>query len=182
MWILKRSRNAIIATKTLFERNIASDVARRLACDCSVVAMLMDGDEPLSVGRKTRVVTTAIRRALQRRDRCCQFPGCGATRFLDAHHIQHWANGGETSLENLVLLCSHHHRALHEGGYTAYRSEGSVIFRTPNGVRVEETEPDTAGVLLGPQIKNVSAETLWRWSGDRCDYSETIDGLMRGAA
>ena len=62
-------------------------------------------------------MSPAIRRVLQRRDGGCRFPGCSATRFVDAHHIHHWADGGETHLGNLVLLCRHHHRLVHEGGF-----------------------------------------------------------------
>ncbi|MDP9020155.1 MAG: HNH endonuclease [Actinomycetota bacterium] len=73
---------------------------------------------PLDVGRKTRSIPPAIRRALQVRDRGCRFPGCTNRRFVDGHHIRHWAAGGETSLANLTLLCRRHHRAVHEGGYS----------------------------------------------------------------
>jgi len=80
---------------------------RRLCCDGSLVGMVEnDKGEPLNVGRKVRAVTTAIRRALWARDKGCNFPGCSHTRFVDAHHIKHWADGGETSVENMVLLCS----------------------------------------------------------------------------
>ena len=63
-------------------------------------------------------VSTPLKRALWSRDRGCTFPGCHNTRFVDAHHVHHWADGGDTSLENLTLLCTHHHRLLHEGGFT----------------------------------------------------------------
>lgn len=84
---------------------------KRLSCDGSIVGIVDGaGGEPLSVGRKQRSVPTAIKRALWARDRSCRFPGCGNTRFADAHHIRHWADGGETSLDNLMLLCSRHHQ------------------------------------------------------------------------
>jgi len=70
----------------------------------------------LSVGRKTRTISPALRRALEARDQGCRFPGCGL-RFTDAHHVKHWADGGETSLSNLLLLCAHHHRFVHESGW-----------------------------------------------------------------
>jgi hypothetical protein len=103
--------------------NVSAETSRRLACDCSVINWLdhkgspVTGAEPLSVGRKTRIVPPSLRRALQRRDRGCRFPGCSCTRFVDAHHIHHWADGGETHINNLVLLCRHHHRLVHEGGF-----------------------------------------------------------------
>jgi hypothetical protein len=91
---------------------------RRIACDADRIVIVEDGDgEPLSVGRKTRSVPAAIQRALWARDKGCRFPGCGRRRFVDAHHIEHWSAGGETSLANLMLLCSAHHGLVHEGGF-----------------------------------------------------------------
>ncbi|MEL7449058.1 MAG: DUF222 domain-containing protein [Pseudomonadota bacterium] len=108
---------------------------KRLTCDGSVIRMV-DGPqgEPLSVGRKQRTIPTAIDRALWARDRGCRFPGCCNTRYVHAHHVKHWSHGGETSLDNLVLLCSRHHRLVHEGGYslrTDYR--GAWYFARPDG-------------------------------------------------
>lgn len=82
---------------------------------------------PLDVGRKQRTVSTPLKRALYSRDRGCTFPGCQRKRYLDAHHLEHWANGGETSLDNLTLLCTHHHRLLHEGGFRIEREEGGAL-------------------------------------------------------
>ena len=85
----------------------------------------------LDVGRRTRTIPTAIRRALTVRDEACQFPGCGL-KHCEAHHLKHWADGGETSLDNLVLLCRHHHRAVHEEGYRIERSsDGELRFLRP---------------------------------------------------
>ena len=84
-------------------------------------------------GRRTRTVPPAVRRALEARDRGCRFPGCGL-RFTDAHHVKHWADGGETSLRNLVLLCKRHHRAVHEGGVkVCIDVTGQVVFFSPRG-------------------------------------------------
>ncbi|MDZ7769562.1 MAG: DUF222 domain-containing protein [Woeseiaceae bacterium] len=91
---------------------------RRIGCDSDRIFLVEDEHgEPLSIGRKSRVVPAAIRRALWARDRGCRFPGCGRKRFVDAHHIEHWSNGGETGLDNLMLLCGEHHRLVHEGGF-----------------------------------------------------------------
>ena len=108
---------------------------RRLLCDGGVVPVVETQDgEPLSVGRKQRTIPPAIRRALRSRDRQCSFPGCTHERYLDAHHVQHWADGGETSVNNLLLLCTSHHRAVHEGGYQVRRDyQGKVYFMTPRG-------------------------------------------------
>ncbi len=84
---------------------VSSETSRRMACDAAVVAMVhaKDGDL-LNVGRRTRTIPPHIRRALEERDRGCRFPGCGC-RFTEAHHVKHWADGGETSLRNTLLLC-----------------------------------------------------------------------------
>jgi hypothetical protein len=91
---------------------------RRLCCDTSVLIVTEDErGNPLDVGRKHRIVQPALRRALVARDRHCCYPGCAHTRWLEAHHVMHWIEGGRTSLDNTLLLCSAHHRRLHEGGF-----------------------------------------------------------------
>jgi len=113
------------------------ETARRLGCDASLVRILERDGRPLSVGRRTRSVPPALRRALRSRDPICRFPGCDRRRFLHAHHVDHWANGGRTDLSNLVHLCSHHHRLVHEGGYRIERgTRGALSFRRPDGLAV----------------------------------------------
>ena len=114
-----------------FSNDVSAETSRRIACDCSVVG-IKEGEsgEPLSIGRKTRAIPPAIRRALRIRDGGCRFPGCTHDKFVDGHHIQHWADGGETSLDNLVLLCRHHHHLVHEGGFACEKTkDGEIIFR-----------------------------------------------------
>jgi len=108
---------------------------KRLCCDGHAVVIGEDvNGEPLNVGRKTRTVPTAIKRALMARDKSCAFPGCHHTRFIDAHHIQHWSAGGETSLDNLMLLCSQHHKLVHEGGFAIERDyQDRWFFKRPDG-------------------------------------------------
>jgi hypothetical protein len=114
--------------------NVSAETSRRLACDAGVLHWLNRRGEPLSVGRKTRTVPPSIRRALQRRDRGCRFPGCTCSRWVDAHHIHHWADGGATHIDNLVLLCRHHHRLVHEGGFGLARTAaGEFRFTDPAG-------------------------------------------------
>jgi hypothetical protein len=121
---------------------VSAEMSRRLACDASQVVMRHGRDgSALDVGRKTRTIPPAIRRALATRDRQCQFPGCTARR-CDAHHVIHWAEGGATSLSNLVLLCRRHHTAVHEGGWTVTRTRGSeAVFFRPDGARLETVSP-----------------------------------------
>ena len=111
--------------------HVTAETSRRIACDCTVVGVI-DGEqgEPLSIGRRSRTIPPAMRRALRFRDKGCRFPGCTNTRFIDGHHIKHWADGGETSMDNLVQLCRHHHRLVHEGGFDCERRrDGEFVFR-----------------------------------------------------
>ena len=111
---------------------------KRIACDSDKVVILEIGTgEPLSVGRKTRVVPAAIKRALWSRDKGCTFPGCTNKRFVNAHHIRHWSAGGETALENLMLLCTRHHRLVHEGGFSIDKDYlDRWMFKRPDGIAV----------------------------------------------
>jgi hypothetical protein len=113
---------------------VAPETARRLACDAKVSRVITDGaGQPLDVGRSTRVVPPALRRAATVRDRGCRFPGCGRPPgWCDAHHVRHWADGGETALDNLVLLCRPHHRAIHRG-FGVTMVDGSPVFSRPDG-------------------------------------------------
>ncbi len=101
---------------------IAQSAAKRLSCDATLVTMLLDDGEPLNVGRKTRTWPTAMWRAITTRDRHCQFPGCSQHKHLQIHHIKHWADGGETSVDNGICLCQYHHTLVHEGGYVIERN------------------------------------------------------------
>jgi Domain of unknown function (DUF222)/HNH endonuclease len=112
---------------------IADETVRRVGCDavCTTVEVDEEG-MPLTVGRSTRTVPAAIRRALVVRDRGCRFPGCDRPpAWADAHHLVHWADGGETALENLVLLCRPHHRIVHEQGWILGRDDGGDFVVAP---------------------------------------------------
>lgn len=136
------------------EADLPLTTVRRLCCDGGVVPLVERGDgKPLSVGRKQRTVPTGIKRALLARDRRCTYPGCHHERFVDAHHVVHWSEGGETSLDNLTLVCTHHHRLLHEGGYSIQRHrDGRHYFARPDGRPVE-----TRGSIAGHQVQEPMA-------------------------
>lgn len=123
---------------------VSAETCRRLACDAGVVTVRHAPDgRILHVGRRTRTIPPAIRRALNVRDRGCRFPGCGS-RFADAHHIRRWADGGVTSLDNTILLCGFHHRLLHEGGYRVELKDwpgGRATFYDARGLPVSERPP-----------------------------------------
>jgi hypothetical protein len=157
-----------------------------LACDASIVRIIERDGQPLSVGRRRRTVHPALRRALRSRDRGCRFPGCDHRRFLHAHHIHHWARGGATTLENLVQLCSYHHRLVHEGGFAVEpMSGGRVRFRRPDGQLIAEAPP--AGGAHGASLearnraRGVCPDGYTirpRSEGDRLDYDIATDGLL----
>ncbi len=156
---------------------VSAETARRLACDASRVEVgrveVSRGGvgsahgSVLDVGRKTRTIPPALRRALDARDRGCRFPGCGL-RFTDAHHIVHWADGGETKLGNTLLLCRRHHRRVHEGGYRVCSDRnGQVVFFTPKGKALFEVPPM-------PELPPDPVEALVRGNRERGitpDYS-----------
>jgi hypothetical protein len=158
--------------------DVSAETSRRMSCDASVVAMCTRADGAvLDVGRKTRTVPPSIRRALEARDRSCRFPGCTARR-CDAHHVEHWMDGGVTSLENLMLLCRRHHRAVHEGGFDAIRHrDGSVSFLRPNGTVLDAAPPMPArssGEDAAPAVLDMPV-----WDGTPFDVVYAIDVLYR---
>jgi Domain of unknown function (DUF222)/HNH endonuclease len=114
---------------------IHPETARRLLCDARVQTVLEDGDgEPVRLGRLSRDPTPAMMRQLRYRDVECRFPGCGARRFTQAHHVVWWKEGGTTDLDNLVLVCFFHHKLVHEHGWSLHRREGgSLDWRKPDG-------------------------------------------------
>ena len=136
---------------------ISLRVARRLSCDASVVRIVHGPrSEVLDVGRRTRVVPPAIRRALWARDGGCRFPGCGA-RYVSAHHVLHWADGGRTALDNLVLLCPAHHRGVQEGGFSVRMTSAGPRFQNRAGVRIPDRAPPPR---LPPDVEDPVAHLI----------------------
>ncbi|HXI77506.1 MAG TPA: DUF222 domain-containing protein, partial [Steroidobacteraceae bacterium] len=171
---------------------IPAETVRRLSCDASLLRVLEnEHGEPLNVGRKTRTIPPAIRRALNTRDGGCRFPGCTHQRYVDAHHIEHWANGGETKLSNLVTLCRLHHRLVHEGEITIESMDGGGWrFLHPDGRHFEVvrySRPahhwenlEATHAELGIHIDSNTAATRWR--GERMDYELGVWVLCQQAA
>lgn len=174
------------------------ETARRIACDSSMVKIVEDArGEPLDVGRKTRSIPPALRRALKSRDQGCVFPGCTHKRYVDGHHIQHWAEGGATKLSNLVSLCRFHHRAVHEGGIRIERlDDGAWRFIKRSGESLESCAPgrtrplgDFARGSLAQLVAahhasglHIDARTAaTRWRGERMDHGLAIDLLVARA-
>jgi hypothetical protein len=121
---------------------VTPETARRLACDANVSRVITDGaSQPVDLGRTTKVVPPPLRRAVTIRDQGCRFPGCGRPPgWCDAHHVRHWADGGDTSLGNLVLLCRPHHRLIHRG-FGAEMVEGTPRFTRPDGSELSDRAP-----------------------------------------
>ena len=108
---------------------------RRMACDAEIIPTVLGAQgQVLDVGRAQRLVTTGIWTALVIRDRHCAFPGCARMPLAcDAHHIRHWADGGVTSLDNLVMLCRHHHVLAHQTPWAVHIDEdtGQPVWTPP---------------------------------------------------
>jgi hypothetical protein len=156
---------------------------RRLCCDAGIVAIAERDGQALSVGRKRRTVPPAIRRALRSRDRTCRFPGCCETRHVDAHHIHHWADGGATSLDNLVTLCRFHHRLVHEGGYGVRHRAGALQFLRPDG-RILRSLPrrgDHGEVCAANRRRGIAPApdaVVPRSRGERLDLPLAVDAVV----
>lgn len=124
---------------------VTPETARRLACDAKVSRIITSpGSQPLDVGRSSKVIPPALRRAVIVRDAGCRFPGCGRPpSWCDAHHIRHWADGGRTALDNLVLLCRPHHRAIHRG-FAIQMVDGVPVFGRAEGAPLDDGRPSSA--------------------------------------
>ncbi|MEQ8516364.1 MAG: DUF222 domain-containing protein, partial [Chromatocurvus sp.] len=167
---------------------VSAETPRRESCDCGVVHWLEnERGQALDVGRRTRNISPAIRRALEHRDGGCSFPGCTTCRHVDAHHVLHWADGGETKLDNLVLLCRYHHRLVHEGGFgVSLSASGEKRFTDPSGNSVP-TGPDarfrgnvfSLHAMHRREQLEIGPDTLPpHWEGESMDMGMAIDGLL----
>jgi len=144
-------------------------VVERLACDGAVRLTTHGSDgRTLDVGHRRRRPTPKQFSALRRRDGGCAAPGCSRTRFLHAHHVQFWSRGGPTSLDNLVLLCGQHHRALHDGAFSIVRL-GRQRFRfvSSSGATVEYAPPMRGTVTgLAAAYSHMTDDALTSWDGE----------------
>jgi hypothetical protein len=170
---------------------LSAETARRHACDCSYVKITEDEkSEPLDVGRKTRSIPPMLKRALNSRDKGCVFPGCTHQKYVDGHHVHHWAEGGETRLGNLVSLCRFHHRQVHEGGVRIERlDDGAWRFVRLDGEALVSTSPNHTKPMQGDWetvVKEHEARDIpidphtarTRWRGESMDYGIAIDALL----
>ncbi len=162
-------------------------VIRRMACDSGVVFVARDEQgNTIDVGRRTRTIPSALRRALHMRDQGCRFPGCCNRRHVDGHHVKHWIDGGETKLGNLISLCRFHHRLVHEQAFEIRIVDGDFEFVDPRGKIIDRVpmRPIEAALVHAPCWPDPRLEPrklLPRWDGSRVDYGWAIEGLMRAA-
>ncbi len=166
--------------------SIASETARRLACDASVVRIVENArGEPLDVGRKTRTIPPGIRRALNSRDKGCRFPGCSFKRYVDGHHVRHWTDGGETSLANLVTLCRFHHRQVHEGRIVIQAlDDGAFRFVRPDGRAFESPAPrstswhELVAIHEERSVRISQSTAVGGWRGEALDLGLAVETLL----
>ena len=143
---------------------------------------LLGGEEGnRTAGRKTRTIPGSMKRALVAGDAGCRFPGCTRKR-VDGHHVKHWADGGETSLDNLLCLCRRHHRYVHEYGFEIARAEnGAPQFLDPSGIVIPAAGPlsgaDTPSGFVARARRNGFREATPEpngWAGHPVDYGRAV--------
>jgi hypothetical protein len=167
---------------------LTSETLRRLACDCGIRISLDDLGATLDLGRRTRSIPPALRRAIEDRDDGrCRFGGCSLRGRLQVHHRRHWARGGTTDKHNCFLVCRYHHKVLHEGRWHAEGdADGQLTFVSPTGRRVPEaappgprTDPDAirrAHAATGPRITADTIIPKW-YAGTRLDLHHAVSSL-----
>ncbi|MEO2172835.1 MAG: HNH endonuclease signature motif containing protein [bacterium] len=166
-------------------RFLAPEVARRLACDAQITTVLEDDKgNVLNIGRRSRVIPRAMAHALRIRDGGCLYPGCCQSKYTDAHHIKHWADGGETNMENLATLCTFHHSLLHKGEYRIHREDnGDLVFTNKHNKVVTKSfypqfpEHLSSELDVDPSIDEHTAEC--KWLGEQMDIQMALNGLFR---
>jgi hypothetical protein len=165
---------------------LPAETALRLACDSSAYCVHTGArGQVLDIGRTTRRISSALRKALWLRDGGCRFPGCTRTRRVDAHHVQHWLHLGPTALDNLVLLCRRHHGSVHEGGFgVVMGADGQPIFCLPDGSSLPEVPvlERSTGAPARWHRAHVSPRAVdTKWLGDKLDLSAAVDAVLHAA-
>ncbi|MEM7280041.1 MAG: DUF222 domain-containing protein [Pseudomonadota bacterium] len=163
---------------------LANETARRLSCDAHVINVVDDEfGEPVNIGRKHRSMPTGLARALRIRDQGCRFPGCTHKKHVEGHHIQHWSQGGETSLDNMIQLCHFHHRLVHEGQWHVKRvGPNQFEFSNPQGRVVSDCyrgqRADQHEVIDDITDNAIDTDNRTHWDGSHVDYCEMIRQLQ----
>ena len=177
----RRARQAPVRTPD--GQPLLAATALRRMCEASIVVMAHRGGRPVDLGRTARHASLRQRRLLVERDGgCCRFPSCTQRRRLVPHHVDWWSRGGPTDLDNLVLLCRSHHRAVHDVGFTVIAlGDGRFRFGTPSGRELaavrDVTVPLTSGTTPAAPVE-VSPRSHPVWGGERLDLRLLIDALV----
>lgn len=165
---------------------VSAETFRRLSCDCGLLGVQRDArGDVLDIGRKTRRIPPALRRAVMLRDVHCRFPGCTHDRFIDLHHIEHWLHGGATSKDNLIALCTFHHRLVHEGGFSMELGEdGEPRFTAPAHASLPfvhaphiDTDALTAFEEAHAELAIDDETGLTSWDGEPIDYRACVGSV-----
>lgn len=161
---------------------IARSTAERISCDSAMVPLIEDGKgNPLWIGRRSRFISPAMRRALMARDKGCRFPGCPNRRRLEGHHSEHWLHGGRTDMDNVLYLCRFHHHLVHGGGYSVKPVESGFEFHRPGGSVIPSTytPPGQSGAIRAENEKRgvmVEEQAICSgWDGERMNLGYVID-------
>ncbi|MBO0678474.1 DUF222 domain-containing protein [Mycolicibacterium sp. S2-37] len=144
---------------------LTDEERRYLLCDAACEVWLKRHGQTIGAARSTRTINRRLRRALEHRDHCCVVPGCGATRGLHAHHLQHWEDGGPTELWNLALVCPFHHRAHHRGEITISGPADRLIITDATGQRMTNHALARPPTKPPPDVKPCPGPT-----GERADW------------
>jgi hypothetical protein len=153
--------------------SLSAGAARRLGCDAEVVGVTERNGLPIDVGRMQRIPPDRLRLALRVRDRYCRFPGCPVPAHrTEAHHYEHWAFGGATNLDNLLLLCGFHHRRNHEGAYRIRKTAGGFLFETDDGHPISPPTQDPVTLKRYPGIDPRTPGALW--GGEEMQFSYAV--------
>ncbi|MCJ0979155.1 HNH endonuclease [Rhodococcus sp. ARC_M12] len=133
---------------------LSRNTSRQLACDCVLTAIVMDEHgNPLNLARTARTVSAKQRKALTARDHGCAFPGCGKpAAWTEGHHIWHWADGGPTDMNNLVLLCGFHHRLMHHSDWEVFIGTDNHPWFVPPATVDPYRQPRQSHARAGPHI------------------------------
>jgi hypothetical protein len=146
---------------------LSDDDRRYLLCDATAEVWFERDGQPIGAARTTRTISRRLRRALEHRDHCCVVPGCGATRGLHAHHIIHWEDGGDTELDNLVMVCPYHHRAHHRSLITITGPATRLVVTDYAGRRLKPGSlarpPTTAPPAVPPYQGPTGERAHWKW-------------------
>jgi hypothetical protein len=160
--------------------SVSPKTLRRMTCDCKVTPAFEDSNgHILDIGRKSRVIPTKLSRVIKQRDQGCRFPGCCQTKWTDIHHIQHWIDGGETTLDNLVTLCRKHHTQLHQGKYRIHRcrQKGQGINTLSFINSTNEVIPVSFHQSSKSSLPITTKPVMSKWQGDDLDIDYALQVL-----